>query len=166
MPGISFDDIFKRRRPIFGRPTTQGRRFRVESPFTLLAPKEWAGTLPEFLVYRELVKTHRLRDPEDFTYQTRLTLTGGLPGRSELGGLIADFFLPARALAINPLGEFVHYNLDPYAIITEVSNRLALQARGILMVWIDSLDIVKDAKTFVSEALEGRDHSELARRFA
>lgn len=150
--------------PIFGRGLQQGQ-FRMDASNAAAwggrLPDGRAASFPEFLVWRELTTTHKMSEPGDFSFQHRLTTTGGLPGRAEVGGLIADFLLIDSALVINPLSEYYHYR-DGSVVANERTNRELLAQQGITVVWIDSDALEKNPGYYVREALDFRDHSRLA----
>jgi hypothetical protein len=148
----------KSRKPIF-----------TKGPRELQAPKEssglpvgWGGSMSEWIVYRNLGELG-YREGTDYTYQSRESITGGLPGRLEIGGLIADFLFEDLRLIINPVSEFYHYRRD--VVGQELSNRAALERQGYHVVYIDSDALERDPKFYVREALVGRDYSRLANGF-
>ena len=149
------------RKPIFSKASKQGQ-FKTQGPGNAVPPQNWVGSSAEWHVWRELTSTHGLVPNSDFTYQARLTLTGGLPGRLELGGLVADFLLSTRGLILNPLSEYFHYS-DLQSMDRERDNGEALERMGWQVVYIDSDDLDRDAIGYVTEALRGVDHSKLGR---
>ena len=153
--------MVRKRPPILSYAQRQGR-FRTLPKKQTGLPAGWQGTLSEWLVFRELTDTYKQKAGDDFTFQTRLSTTGGLPGRLEIGGLIADFLFEARFLIITPLSEYSHYRIGPGAILDEAANRLALTGMGYTVIYIDSDPLLKDPSFYVGEALQQRDYSRLA----
>ena len=76
------------------------------------------GTLPERIVYLELVKRHFVPGI-DFDFQSSIE-----GGRAEFGGLVADFVLEKYRLIINPLGPF-HFSTIGHARDREQESILA-----------------------------------------
>lgn len=112
------------------------------------APADWMGTYPEYLVYQQLV-----RMVINFDYQS-----SQLGGRSERGGLVLDFYIPSLSLALNVQSTYWHYG-RPEARQADRIQREALEAQGLRVVYLDEEDLIRNAKYYVTEALEGRDHS-------
>lgn len=152
-----------KRPTIFNRTLKYGKYGQGERTPLTDPPRGWLGSIPEFLVMKELVNTHRLEEGKDFTYQSRFSTIGGYGGRQELGGLIADFYLPDRYLIINPLSEYYHYRVGLGVIAQEKENRNALAQQGIQVVWIDTDQLNSNPKYYVAEALNYRDYSKLGR---
>ena len=118
-----------------------------------VAPPDWPGSLPEFLVYQELLR-RGLREGFDFRYQSKL-----IGGRLDKGGAVVDFlFFNPPDLAINVQSEFFHYQTAELRTHDELQ-RIALEGQGVTVIYIDESDIVKNVGFFVSEALRFRDHS-------
>lgn len=158
VPGLT------KRKPIYGRAqSASGSAFRNVPSTATAFPLWWTGTETEWLVYRTLTSDLHLREGQgsDFSYQSRLSTTGGLGGRLELGGLIADFLFEQRRLIINPLSEYYHYRQDIGNAEKERQNGAALAGQGYTVVYIDSDDVSRDPAYYVREALEYRDHSKL-----
>ena len=114
-------------------------------------PMGFNGTLPEWLVYRELT---RLK--VDFDFQS-----GALGGRMSRGGVVLDFWIPSLNLAINVMSEYWHYG-DPEARMRDKAGREALIAQGVTVVYIDEADLERNAKYYVEAALRGEDYSRVS----
>jgi len=112
------------------------------------APPEFPGTLPEYLVYVELT-----RMKIEFEYQS-----SQLGGRQERGGSVADFYIPSLGLILNIQSLYWHYG-RPEARQFDRLQREQLEAQGLTVVYLDEEDLLKNARYFVSEALNGIDHS-------
>lgn len=97
----------------------------------------------------------------DFSYQSRMTTVGGLKGRLELGGLIADFLIPSTRLVIQTLSEYYHYRKDLWSVQHERQNAAYLAGMGYYTVYIDSDALDRDPVYYVREAMAFRDHSKM-----
>ena len=114
-------------------------------------PMGFNGTLPEWLVYRELT---RLK--VDFDFQSRQ-----LGGRMERGGLVLDFYIPSLSLGLSVMSEYWHYG-NPEARMRDKAGREALIAQGVNVVYIDESDLLRNARFYVQDALKGIDHSRVS----
>ncbi len=124
----------------------------------LQAPPAFPGSLPEFLVYRELER-RGLQDGVDFTFQSPL-----MGGRLQRGGAIVDFlFNNPPDLGISVLGTYYHYGLGSASMARDLMQRAQLAGQGINLVFIDEDDIMQDVRYYVGEALNYRDHSRMAK---
>ena len=121
------------------------------------APADWPGSLPEFLVFEELLR-RGLRPDRDFTYQANF-----FGGRLERGGLVIDFlFTDPPGLAIAVQGDFFHQQKGANVIARDRLARVQLAAQGIQLIFIDESHAKEDVRFYVGEALQYRDHSFLA----
>ena len=121
------------------------------------APPDWAGSLPEYMVYNSLTTTFRLRDGNEFDYQTSL-----LGGRMSKGGVVLDFFFyDPPDLAINVQGEYYHYGMGATVSQNDVFVRAQMAGQGIQLIFIDENDIYRDVDYYVRQALNYKDHSKL-----
>ena len=119
-------------------------------------PDDWPGTLPEFLVFQELVRLGKTPDV-DFTFQVAFQ-----GGRLQKGGMILDFlFSDPPDLAINVQGTFFHGTAEQQSLDRIVRAQMAGQ--GITLIFIDEIDILADVRRFVRAALQYRDLSRLGR---
>lgn len=116
------------------------------------APASFPGTLPEYLVYNELV-----RRKIEFEYQS-----SQMGGRQARGGAVLDFYVPSLNLGINVQSLHWHYQ-NWTAKINDTLQREQLEAMGITMIYCDEVDILHNAQYYVSEALQGRDHSRMGK---
>mgnify|MGYP003148124586 CR=1 FL=1 len=122
----------------------------------LQVPDWWLGSLPEWLVYRELARLGK-RDGEHFTYQSPL-----MGGRIQRGGVIIDFlFYDPPDLAINVQGVYWHYGLGPEVIARDRIARAQLAGQGLTLIFIDEDDLMRNPRHYVEEALQYRDHSQM-----
>ena len=120
------------------------------------------GTLPELLVYNALIELGKV-EGIDFTFQSSL-----LGGRQERGGLIIDFLI-SPDLAISVLGTYFHYFLGGGTGGNDLLTREILAKQGTTLIFIDEHDLVfgeentwpRNARYYVSEALQYRDHSDM-----
>lgn len=114
------------------------------------APNDFEGTAPEYAVYQALV---RLGFEGRFEFQS-----SRLGGRATHGGVVIDFYIPELHLAINVQGMYWHMERAG-AIATDILQRAAIEASGIILVYIDEDDALRNAEWYVSEAIRGLDHS-------
>ena len=114
----------------------------------LQAPPNWLGTLPEYLVYRELVRLQ-----VEFEYQS-----SQMGGRQERGGSVVDFLIIDLNLVLNVQSQYWHYG-RPAAVLADRIQREQLEAQGLTVVYLDEEDLLRNARWYVEEALAGRDHS-------
>ena len=84
-----------------------------------------------------------------------------LGGRAHRGGAILDFYIPSLMLGIN-VQSYWHYNF-PERLAQDRLQQAALEGRGIRMIYIDRVDVLRDADYYVAEALQFRDHSLMTR---
>jgi len=121
-------------------------------------PEGWIGSLPEFLVFSELIR-RGLQEGTDFTYQSPL-----LGGRAERGGLVVDFiFSNPPGLAIGVQGEYFHQNQGAQVQARDKMARAQLAGQGITLIFIDAEDILEDVEYYVGQALNFNDLSFLGR---
>ncbi len=119
-------------------------------------PSDWAGSVPEFLVYASLIKQGKI-EGVDFTYQSAL-----MGGRLDKGGVVLDFtFYDPPDLAINVQGEYYHYGLGATYIQNDIIIRQQMAGQGINLIFIDENDVLEDVDYYVREALNYKDHSKL-----
>tara|TARA_R100000008_G_C3499225_1_gene122794 strand:+ start:97 stop:498 length:402 start_codon:yes stop_codon:yes gene_type:complete len=119
-------------------------------------PSDWAGSVPEFLVYASLIKQGKI-EGVDFTYQSAL-----MGGRLDKGGVVLDFtFYDPPDLAINVQGEYYHYGQGATYIQNDLIVRQQMAGGGINLIFIDESDILEDVDYYVKEALNYKDHSQL-----
>ena len=115
-------------------------------------PADWPGSLPEFLVFQELLRLGK-REGVDFTYQVAFQ-----GGRLQKGGMILDFlFTNPPDLAINVQGTFFHAGTQRQDSIV----RAQMAGQGIHVIFIDEADILSDVRRVVGAALQYRDLSRL-----
>ena len=118
-------------------------------------PADFAGSLPEFLVFQELVRRGK-RPDIDFTFQV-----GFQGGRLQKGGMVLDFlFTDPPDLAINVQGTFFHAGTQRQDAIV----RAQMAGQGITVIFIDEEDILRDVRRVVGAALRYRDLSRLGSR--
>ncbi len=115
-------------------------------------PANWAGTRPEWAIFFALT---RLK--VDFDYQSSKN-----GGRLQRGGVVLDFFIPDRNLAINVQGTYWHYGRIGQTA-RDRSQRLNLESQGIRVIYIDENDALRNPFFYTNEALNFRDHSKVTR---
>jgi hypothetical protein len=131
---------------------------RHRPPAGVEVPEGILATLPEWMVWRELTETHRMREGLDFFFESSL-IRGG---RGFLGGLEADFFFPALRLAFEIQGVWHHYRNAPQ-LVREVQTLAEFTTRGYTLIFLDEDALYLDVRFYVSEALQFRDHSRMSR---
>jgi len=120
-------------------------------------PATWEGSYPEWVTYITLINLGKIVD-EDFTYQSPL-----MGGRLDKGGVVIDFlFTDPPDLAINVQGEYYHYGLGATFMQNDIIIRAQMASEGITLIFIDESDILEDVDYYVRQALNYRDHSQLA----
>ena len=122
------------------------------------AHAEGFGSIEEKMVFQELLR-RGYKSGEDYTYQSPV-----FGGRVDKGGLVVDFlFTNPPGLAINPLGEYYHYEQGIAQRVDDKMSKVMLASLGITLIFIDSEDLHRDVKFYVGEALNFHDHSRHAR---
>ena len=117
---------------------------------------EWAESIPEFLVFEELVR-RGLEPGIDFFYQSPL-----FGGRHIRGGRVIDFyFVNPPNLAINVQGVYFHQEQGATKIADDRNLRRALAGENIILIFIDDTAILKDVRGVVGDALNYIDRSNL-----
>lgn len=111
-------------------------------------------TAPEWAVYKALVK---LIGEDNFIPESQM-----LGNPRERGSIRSDFYIPSLRLVIAVQGIYYHYG-DLANKGREQMQRIALESSGIKVVYIDEPDAMRNARFYVREALEGRDHSRMGR---
>ena len=119
----------------------------------ILDKKLLVASKPEKAIYNALKRL-------GITFEFQSSLLGG---RQWLGGVVADFYLPENNLIISCLGLYWHYT-QPDRITKDKIQGIALETRGIKVIFIDEDDALRNALFYVSEALRGIDHSRLGGR--
>ena len=115
-----------------------------------------AGSDPEIAVFNALLQLGK-RPDRDFIFQSKQ-----FGGRVEKGGRIVDIqFVEPPDLAINVQGVYYHYEKGSAIIQSDVQTRSFLASAGVTLIFIDEDDALTNAKYYVREALEYRDHSRL-----
>ena len=126
---------------------------------TRQTPVGWPGSLPEWLVFDNLVTRQRKVHEVDFVYQSAFS-----GGRLEKGGLVVDFmFYDPPDLAISVLGEYFHYRMGTDVSARDIIARAQLAGEGVTLIFIDEDDIMRDVDFYVRDALRYRDHSKKTR---
>jgi len=92
----------------------------------------------------------------DFSFQSKQ-----FGGRIDKGGRVLDFEIYEPRMGINVQGVYFHYEKGSAIIQSDIQTRAFLAAMGITLIFIDEDDALKDAKFYVREALQGKDHSRL-----
>lgn len=143
-------------------PVTTGRRRettqedRVYPP----APPEWTGTEPEWAIYWAHTRLGKL-EGADFLYIVNMFGWG----HGQIGGLQIDFMELDQPTAINIQGEFFHNRVGDAANtqVQSADDRITFSALGYDYIAIDEADAERDPIFYLTEALQGRDHSKEGR---
>ena len=137
--------------PLFPLRNPYRPREKVNQP-----PQDWPGSLPEWLVFEELVRIG-LEPGLDFIYQSEQ-----FGGRAELGGAVVDFLLPYRFLGISVIGVYWHVRHNGGAQSgRDIIQRIQMASLGYTLIFVDDEALLLDTQTVVADALEGRDTSVL-----
>lgn len=117
-----------------------------------------AGTKPEWAVWWGLT-ANDLEPDLDFTFQ------GNLPGAGVNYLTTTDYLVPFAAIAIEVQGSFWHYGQGSDKQFHDQMRAAALAKAGYQAIFIDEEDALSRPKHITAEALAGRDHSRLSRKF-
>ncbi len=112
-------------------------------------PDDWTGSVAEWAIAWALTTKN-----VEFVYQANM-----IGGRTQLGGTVADFLVPAYNLIIRVMGVYFHYERGPLVVNLDQLLKASLEAKGYVVIDIDDDDALRDPLYFVTEALAGRDHS-------
>ncbi len=80
-------------------------------------------------------------------------------GRQTKGGAVVDFEIPSLNIAIAVQGLYWHYGARRSG--RDALQRVALESRGVKVIYIDEDHALQNALFYVKEALEGKDHSRM-----
>ena len=105
------------------------------------------ATLPERLVGREL-------DRLGISYQFQQSFLGG---RTQSGGVVADYYLPGYSMILSILGTYWHSS--PQVRAKDLLQRIAVLSQGIQTIFIREADALKRPRYYVGQALLGNDLS-------
>ncbi len=105
------------------------------------------ATLPELIVGKEL-------DRLGINYIFQQSFLGG---RTQAGGIIADYYIPSYSMIISVLGTY--YHSSPQRRAQDLIQRIAVLSQGIMTIFINEADVMKRPRYYVAEALRGTDHS-------
>ncbi len=105
------------------------------------------ATLPELIVSKEL-------DRLGIAYRFQQAFLGG---RTQAGGLIADFTLPNYSIIISVLGTYWHSS--PQRIAQDIIQRIAVLSQGLHTIFIREADALRRPRYFVEQAILGNDLS-------
>ncbi len=105
------------------------------------------ATLPELIVGKEL-------DKLGISYIFQKSFLGG---RTQSGGVIADYYLPSFSMIISILGTYWH--ASPQVRAKDLLQRISVLSQGIMTIFINEADVMKRPRYFVAQALLGNDWS-------
>ena len=130
----------------------------AESIPAVPVPDWWAGSGPEYLCWKALLKLG-LKHGVDFDYQSKLA-----GGRLDKGGRIIDFMIyNPPDIAINVQGVFFHYEKGAAVRQSDIMTRQYLATLGINLIFVDEDDLIDNARSIVQDALVGIDRSRFGR---
>ena len=130
----------------------------AESIPAIPVPEWWAGSGPEYLCWKALLKLG-LKPNVDFEYQSKLA-----GGRLDKGGRNIDFMIyNPPDIAINVQGVFYHYEKGAAVRHSDILTRGYLATLGINLIFIDEDDLIDNARVIVQDALVGIDRSRFGR---
>ena len=130
----------------------------AESIPAVPVPDWWAGSGPEYLCWKALLKLG-LKQGIDFEYQSKLA-----GGRLDKGGRVIDFMIyNPPDIAINVQGVFFHYEKGAAVRQSDIMTRQYLATLGIKLIFVDEDDLIDNARAIVGDALAGIDRSRFGR---
>lgn len=109
------------------------------------------GTKPEFIVYRFLTENKHLVEGVDFTFQS-----SRYGGRQLFGGIIIDFYIPAKQSVWRVQGEQFHMLNSADRMRDEVS-RMRLEHEGFQVIDLWVRDIETRPEYILNLAWEGKE---------
>lgn len=107
------------------------------------------GSILEFICWEYLVKTKKLREGVDFQYQVPF-----LGGRTQFGGFVADFYLPAKKLVWNPAGLQFHWT-GPKERANDKLSTVLLRGKGVKQVFLYEDDLLQRPRYTLDKAWNG-----------
>ena len=110
---------------------------------------ERGGSQPEYWVYRAIVRTGRLEEAGDFTYQLKQ-----FGGRMTRGGAVVDFVIRSPYVGINVQSKYFH-NRTTNQRAHDALQRAALEADGLRLEYIQEEEAINNPDNAVREALAG-----------
>ena len=130
----------------------------AESIPAVPVPDWWAGSGPEYLCWKALLKLG-LKPDIDFQYQSKLA-----GGRLDKGGRVIDFMIyNPPDIAINVQGVFFHYEKGAAVRQSDIMTRQYLATLGINLIFVDEDDLINNARSIIRDALVGIDRSRFGR---
>jgi hypothetical protein len=117
-------------------------------------PSDWVGSYPEWAVFWALTQLG-FSPGADFIFQS-----AHMGGRQQFGGAIVDFEFPIMGLAINVQSSYYHYK-HLKDRMRDAEQHTMLVSLGIVMMYIDEEDALRDPIYYTKEALAGRDYSKM-----
>tara|TARA_S200002703_G_scaffold32014_3_gene27978 strand:+ start:526 stop:972 length:447 start_codon:yes stop_codon:yes gene_type:complete len=115
-------------------------------------PEWWlamGGSQPEYWVYRAIVRTGRLMEAGDFSYQAKK-----FGGRMERGGAVVDFIIRSPYMGINVQSLYFH-NRTSGQRAHDALLRASLEADGLRVEFISEEEAINRPDAAVREALAG-----------
>ena len=115
-------------------------------------PEWWlarGGSRPEYWIYRAIVRTGRLEEAGDFTYQAKK-----FGGRMQRGGAVVDFFIKRPRVGFNVQSLYFH-NRTSGQRAHDAIQRAALEADGLRLEFISEEEAINRPDAAVRESLAG-----------
>tara|TARA_R100001594_G_scaffold132003_1_gene171998 strand:+ start:2902 stop:3348 length:447 start_codon:yes stop_codon:yes gene_type:complete len=115
-------------------------------------PEWWlqrGGSQPEYWVYRAIIRTGRLEEAGDFSYQSKQ-----FGGRYTRGGSVVDFLIRSPYMGINVQSVYYH-NRTTSQRAHDALMRAALEADGLRVEFIQEEEAINNPDEAVREALAG-----------
>jgi hypothetical protein len=116
-------------------------------------PGWWTGSLPEWAIYWAHTDVLHRKEHEDFEYIFQLDASPN--------GI--DFFEYPEQIGIEIQGLYWHYGQGGFKISSDIERKIRIESTGIILIYIDEDDALRDPVYYLREALQTRDHSRAAR---
>ena len=110
---------------------------------------ERGGSQPEYWVYRAIIRTGRLEEAGDFSYQSKQ-----FGGRTVRGGAVVDFIIRSPHVGINVQSLYYH-NRTTGQRAHDAIQRASLEVSGLRVEYIQEEEAINSPDAAVAEALAG-----------
>jgi|TARA_S200002703_G_C3624628_1_gene191806 hypothetical protein len=115
-------------------------------------PEWWlalGGSRPEYWIYRAIIRTGRLMEAGDFSYQAKQ-----FGGRLTRGGAVVDFIIRSPYVGINVQSKYFH-NRTTNQRAHDRLQQASLEASGLRVEFIDEEEAINRPDAAVREAIAG-----------
>lgn len=133
----------------FPVPETQLEEFQLRFETWKQLRANNLGSVLEFIVYEFLVFVKKQKDGIDFLFQSPF-----LGGRTEFGGFVIDFLLPAKGLALQPQGARWHLQ-QPQDRARILLEQELLASQGIRAIYLWETDLLTRPDFTLEAAWDG-----------